>query len=212
LLSKRKSFHISPSQSFQVVPIDFFSFGPPQILQRDIEQKTALCLYADFLHVQHQAYVDAQHFYLATIRTLSPLVAACNNYACMSLKMVRLRYGQGFSTLEHSSPARRQANDLAKDEQHQFPIGSMRERRGGFLDRAGAYFELALKLNSKHPQLLRNVGFFCKHYGRRTVILGGTFKKTNPAHLLPTRAHRGTDRKHTLKGAQEADHERIQEK
>jgi len=141
------------------------------ILQRDIEQKTALCLYADFLHVQHQAYVDAQHFYLATIRTLSPLVAACNNYACMSLKM---------------------ANDLAKDEQHQFPIGSMRERRGGFLDRAGAYFELALKLNSKHPQLLRNVGFFCKHYGRRTVILG--------------------DRKHTLKGAQEADHERIQEK
>jgi hypothetical protein len=49
-----------------------------------------LCTYADFLFAHLGAYVDAHHLYLAAIKTLNPLPSACNNYACMSLKMVRL--------------------------------------------------------------------------------------------------------------------------
>lgn len=63
-----------------------------QALSKDRDpQSRILCTYADFLFTHLHAYVDAHHLYLAAIKTLNPLSSACNNYACMSLKMVRLR-------------------------------------------------------------------------------------------------------------------------
>ncbi len=61
-----------------------------QALSKDRDpQSRILCTYADFLFTHLHAYVDAHHLYLAAIKTLNPLSSACNNYACMSLKMVR---------------------------------------------------------------------------------------------------------------------------
>jgi hypothetical protein len=152
-----------------------------QALMKDKDPRSQiLCTYADFLFAHLGAYVDAHHLYLAAIKTLNPLPSACNNYACMSLKMVRLvprprvrachecTWTHCVCVVRHT-----QANELLMSQQ---PGEGTKQKREELVERARVYFELALRIDPKHPQHLRNFGLFLKQHfsNEHTVCVSGT--------------------------------------